>query len=230
MADLANRADYEARISRAVARVFQQFKRQLWDMLGDNPTDDDLDESFFADFQGALQGAVRPILEAIFVEHAQTLTETPPETARKAGGIGIDMTLINQRAADWAAGYSFELVKGIVDTTRDTLRSQIRGFFEDQRTIGDLRDSIGRLFGPVRASMIAITETTRAASKGEEAFADELRKLGLRVTHIWHTSRDDDVCKICKPRNGKRQGDGWQELPPAHIGCRCWTGAVVDNA
>lgn len=53
----------------------------------------------------------------------------------------------------------------------------------------------------------------------------ELERGGMRTELIWQTSGDGDVCPVCAGRNGKRQGDGWQEPPPsgcvsAH-GCRC---------
>jgi len=133
--------------------------------------------------------------------------------------IGVDWGLVNQGAIDWAARYTFELVKGIHDTDRKMLQSAIRGYFEQEQTIGELEKQIRRSFSPVRAEMIAQTEVTRASSQGEQKVAQELEKQGIRLTPIWNTSVDERVCPICMPRNGKEITDGL--FPPAHPRCRC---------
>jgi hypothetical protein len=227
MADLPGREQFEGRIARALGRVFREHQSKVLAALGDNPAPTDVAPGLLEAFRADLQGALQPILEAIFVAQAQGLTEHAPRTVAKQGGIGIDFALINERAATWAEQYAFELVNGVTGTTERALQRQIGQFFTDQRTLGDLQASIGRLFGPSRATQIAITETTRAASEGEQAFGRELEQLGLTVTHTWETNDDDRVCPICGPRDGKRRGDGWTEFPPAHVGCRCWTNTVV---
>ena len=220
--DLAGRDDFEKEIARRLGRISQQQYRRLVDALGKEPTQAQLDainRTFWQELETAYQGALQPELEKVFTAHALALIAEQ--------SIGIDVAVINERAARWAREYSYQLVRGITDSTRTALQQQIAGFFEDKRTLGDLYESIGQLFGPVRAEMIAVTETTRAAVQGELAFADELGKLGLHTTQIWQTNNDDLVCPICGPLNQMRRGDGWNDPPPAHPRCRCWTSTEV---
>lgn len=226
--DLARRGEYERDLARAMGRTLRQQYHAVLAALGESPSEDKLTANLFEDMRNAFQAAIRPILERVYLDHVEALTKTPPPKV-KQGGIGIEWGLVNERAAEWAGRYSFELVSGIVDTTRSTLQKQVRDFFHDERTLKDLRDSISGLFGPVRADMIAQTEVTRAASEAESLFEEELNKLGLRTTRVWQTSQQD-VCPICRPRDGKTRGDGWTELPPAHPRCQCWTNTVVIDA
>jgi len=55
--------------------------------------------------------------------------------------------------------------------------------------------------------------------------ADELAAEGVTMIESWVTQRDERVCPICYPRDGKVLGDGWTRIdgPPAHIRCRCDT-------
>lgn len=224
--DVTNRHTFEADMAKALARAFRRQMTIVMDALGPEPSLNKLTPSLYAEMQTALQAAIRPVLERAFLAQAKTLTEEPPRT-KQAGGIGVEWGIVNQRATEWASQYSFDLVRGIVNTTRTTLQKQIQDYFTDGRTLKELRESLEGTFGPVRAAMIAQTEVTRSASEAEAVYADELRKLGLTVTFQWQTAADERVCVICDPRDGKLQGDGWQELPPAHPRCRCWVNAIV---
>ena len=226
--DLKNRSDYEAAMARAVGRALRQQFNIVMDALGDSPSQDKLTPELFEAMQKALQAAVRPTLERVYLDHVEALTKEPPKRV-KQGGIGIEWGIVNERAAEWAGRYSLSLAGQVVNTTRNTLYKQVADYFKDERTIKDLRDSLSGLFGPVRADLIAQTEITRAASEGERLFEEELNKLGLVTTQIWQTERDDAVCPICGPRHGKKRGDGWEESPPAHGRCRCWVNTVVVN-
>lgn len=226
--DVPSREEHEARLARVTSRTLRQQFNNIMDALGDEPSPAGLTPQLYEDMHAALMAAIRPVLEAVYMAQVEGLThEAIPSV--KQGGIGVDWGLINQRAADWASQYTFELVTGIVNTSRNTLQKQVGDFFTDQRTISDLRQSLEPLFGPVRAEMIAETEITRASSAGEQAFADELEALGLEVTQIWETNNDEIArrCPICWPRHKKRRGDGWTELPPAHPRCRCFVNTVV---
>lgn len=223
--DFERRDEFEKRIARRLGRLSQQMYQRLTEALGQEPSQallDEINRTFWVEMEAEYRGVLQPELERVFMAQAAQLLA--------AQSIGVDAALINERAARWAREYSYELVSGITDKTRRALQEQVSGFFEDQRTLGDLYESIGQLFSPVRAEMIAITETTRASVQGELAFAEELGKLGLRTTQIWQTNNDDLVCPICGPLNQKRQGDDWQTPPPAHPRCRCWLSAEVVTA
>ncbi len=224
--DLPNRADFEALLARKLGRLGQSQLKSLLAALGDPPMMEHLPADYFDRMAVEYQGVIQPVLEDVYVKQAVALMGLD---SHKALAIGWD--IINERAAQWARQYSGVLCKNITDNTRTAIRQQVEGFYRDARTMGDLEASLGRLFGPVRAEMIAVTEVTRAAAQGELGFAEELRRLGLKTVHIWITSNDDIVCAICGPLHEKEQGDGWTDPPPAHVRCRCFmTTKVIARA
>jgi hypothetical protein len=162
--------------------------------------------------------------------------------------IGVDWALVNTAAADWARSYSTLLAGQINNTSRQavaaSIRNSVASFFEEGLTIGelerrlasdpdlaqlftkDVRDRLGRIYGPRRAAMIARTEVTNAAMQGEVGIVDELAKEGIHMVAIWETRNDELVCPICGPRQGieKMKGEGaayWSEERAAHPSCRC---------
>lgn len=217
--ELAGRDEIERRLARKLGRLGQEQVRQVLDMLGNPPKFENITPELWEALGADIQGILQPELEAIFRGQIGQLMVS--------SGVGVDWGLINARAAEWAREYSYELVKGITNTTRDALRQQVEGFFTDRRTLGDLEASISQLFGPVRAEMIAVTETTRASVQGELAFGEELRVLGLQSVEVWQTNHDELVCPICSPLNQRPRGQGWNVPPPAHPRCRCWLTAQV---
>ncbi len=140
----------------------------------------------------------------------------------------IDYTLTNTQAADWARSYSYELVKGINQTTMDALQSAVTRFVETPgMTIGDVMASLP--FDEQRAQMVAVTEITRAYAQGQMQAGRSLAAEvpGVRVVKTWFTNNDDRVCEICGPLDGAEVGldeqfEGDVDQPPAHPNCRCW--------
>ena len=161
-----------------------------------------------------LRAALSRNFQAVYLASAEQILNAQP--------IGVDWGIVNQNAASWARQSSFELVSRLTDTSRKLLQDSVARFFEEQMTIGDLRRLLTPTFGPVRASLIASTEVTRAAVQGEMDFVRLLGDQGAPMVAIWQTSADELVCPICSPRNQRRRGDGWTEPPPAHPRCRCW--------
>lgn len=211
MAELRNRDEFERQIARRLGRKQAEEFTRLMDALGDPPDLNNLPHDFWVAQQTAYAGVLQPILEAVVLaQAAQLLTDHK---------IGVDVSAVNERAARWARDYSFDLVRGVTEKTRGALQEKIAGFFTDQRTLADLRDSIAPLFGPVRADLIAVTETTRASVEGEHTYQGELERLGLKTRGIWLTNNDDLVCPICGPNHGKPVSE--VGAPPAHPGCRC---------
>ena len=137
---------------------------------------------------------------------------------------GIDWTLVNQDAADWARDYAFDdFAEQITTTSREALQRLIPAYFEEGMTQGELSKALAGVFSPDRIEMIARTEVTRAASEGEQEIAAQLAAQGVQMQPVWQTRNDELVCEICGPRNGKKIGvDIMDEYPPAHPRCRCW--------
>jgi SPP1 gp7 family putative phage head morphogenesis protein len=149
--------------------------------------------------------------------------------------LGIDYTLINDRALDWARNYTYDLIGkrtgGIDATTREAVSNAIQRFVDTPGfTIGDAVDQLSSYFSDTRARMIATTEITRAYGHGNQIAAEKLKEdfPDVRVVKIWHTNNDDRVCDICGPLEGKEvevneDFDTGIDNPPAHINCRCFS-------
>lgn len=137
------------------------------------------------------------------------------------GGIRLDWTLTNTEAAKWAREYSYELIKGIDDTTREATQAAITQFVETPgMTMGDLKAALP--FNPVRSDMIATTEVTRAYARGQTIAAVDAHKEfpDLRLVRTYYTNNDDRVCDICGPYDGQEVPADIE--PPLHVNCRCW--------
>ncbi len=221
------RAQFELALTQALAEAWAGRADDVLAALGNPPDFARLPAELWAQFDEETRAAIEPLLIDARLKSADAL-------ARSAGVSGaINWTLANERAATAARRYAFDLVRGITDTTRDTLRRQVSGFVKDpDQDLQSLGQEIARTFGPVRGEMIATTEVTRAAAQGEWDLLSEIRTLDPQamVAQVWQTSNDESVCPICAPLNGVRRGaTGYQhpdsgeiyDAPPAHPRCRC---------
>ena len=131
------------------------------------------------------------------------------------------------RVAAWAKENTGHLIRGVEDITRSQVAMYVQAYVTEGWTLGQLTEAIGTVFGPDRAQRIAVTEVTRAYAAAKYQVADEMEALGLPQRIVWETEKDDLVCEICAPRDGKAEGDGWTRYgpyglePPAHPNCRC---------
>lgn len=142
-------------------------------------------------------------------------------------GFGFDWTLSNQKAHDWVSTYSFELIKGIDETSQKRTQQALQRWINSGEPLQALTDSLGSIYGPERAKMIAATETTRAYAQGNLiAYQDS----GVVKKWQWQTARDERVCPMCGPLHGKEAplGESFGGVSfPAHVKCRCWALPVV---
>ena len=171
------------------------------------------------------------ILEAILGPQLQRMAYTGMSIAAEKAGIAFETSMANQAAADWAAKQTDILLQQLGTTTQDGIGSIIEDWIStDGATMGDLVQSLldTGLMGPDRASMIAVTETTRAFAQGE---ISQYQAAGIQQMR-WQTNNDEIVCDICEPLNQEIRGIG-EEFdagitdPPAHVNCRCWLTPVV---
>ena len=154
----------------------------------------------------------------------------------KQAPLTIDWQLANTAAADWALQYSYELVSGLTDTTRERLQQEITRFIEEGGTMDDLQRRLTDVFGEQRASRIAVTEVTRAYQQGQEASRRATIEMGIPLKEEIRNAQDERVCNICGPLGGQVREVGAPaehptlgpiEGPPFHVGCRDWTVPVV---
>jgi SPP1 gp7 family putative phage head morphogenesis protein len=212
MPKIPDRDKLEEALAKALAKVLRLRRGAILEALGDPPDINKMTPELWETLGKELAASVSPFLEDTFVAQAGALIAGAP--------IGLDFALINERAITWANQYAFDLVRGINETDRRALQSAISSYFRQGQTREQLETQLGRIYGPGRASTIAVTEITRAASQGEQAAADELKKDGINMIPIWQTNNDELVCPICGPRQGKVIDDNF--YPPAHTNCRCF--------
>jgi len=212
MPDIPDRDSTESELAKFLGKWFKEQQKLIIQLLGDPPDINNIPPEFWNEIGAEAEAVLRPFLSKQSLLAAERLLETV--------SIGIDWALINQAAADWARQYTYDLVRGINDTSRQTLQRIIPRYFEQAMTQGELRETLGNLYSPVRAEMIARTEVTRAAVEGERMTVAEIEKYGYRMKPIWQTRNDEIVCPICGPKHDKEINDG--QYPPAHPRCRCW--------
>lgn len=226
----------EAALMAVILKRFRKQRRKIQERL----------EMYYPD-RKAIQ--IPTWLEDIFDEDPEDLQELIRQLIKAIQGgvtlfneqssVGIDYTLINADAAEWARKHAGEIYRQMDETSKAAINRAITGFIEQPGTT--IRDVVDLLpFNESRALQVAVTEITRAYAEGEmqagRALAEEFP--GLKVVKIWYTNNDDRVCPICGPLDGKQVelmegfgvGEGEEGLmnPPAHPNCRCWITTTTD--
>lgn len=151
-----------------------------------------------------------------------------------AVGVGFDVGMVNLAALEWSRTYTYDLVRGLTDTTRKVVQEAVSAFEATPgMTRGDLEKLLAGAFGERRASAIAVTEVTRASSQAVLQAQRELAGLGITMKRRWYTLRDERVCPICGPLHGQAE-DVWMAQfpmgPPAHPNCRCAVYLTAEGA
>lgn len=222
-----DRSEQEKAYQKLVEKLLKTYGGKILEALGDPPDLANIPAEFWDDESRRWVDALFPFGKRVYLDAARRLMEKAP--------INIEWGLVNQRAIDWAESYTFELVKGINETTESALQKAITTYFEEEMTRGELEDQISPLFGKARAEMIAVTEVTRAAARGEDALIAELAANDIHMVTTWGTDNDELVCDICSPLNGQEakgrddKGEPYWIHPvteeevklPAHPRCRC---------
>ena len=192
-----------------------------------------LDDSFWENEKRQLLAVLKPRLEQMAL--------TGMINAARQAGIAFDMTLYNQRAESWARAYTDQLLEDFISTSKTKQGTFVQGagkavadwIARPGATVGELNAEIGKLYGPERANVIAVTETTRAFANGQE----EAYKAEGITQWTWRTNRDELVCPYCGGVNNKTvdigkpfgmDAKGKPVLkPPYHPNCRCWTSPKI---
>lgn len=215
--DVPDRERLEQQYARLMGRLLREYGTRIMDVLGDPPRLNNIPASFWDDETRAMAREIIPMEQRLYLDAAKRVIEDT--------NVGVDWALTNQAAINWANTYTFDLVRGLNDTTREVLADALESYFDHPQTIGEFENSIQLMFGPMRAEMIAVTEITRASVEGEREIARELAGAGITMTEFWNTNNDELVCDLCGPLNGKPKGEEWTEAdgPPRHTRCRCWT-------
>lgn len=215
MTEFVNRSEIERKLARVIAKDLRGELDKLMGYLGDPPDLSRVPAEYWNNGWRGIQKDVEPILVATFIQQA--------EAAMNTMGVGVDWAVVNTTAANWARNHSAEVLQQLFNRTYEGVSATVPQYFEQGWGIRELRTALERWHSPLRAGMIAVTETTRAAVEGERAYVDQLQKeTGAGMVPIWMTANDDRVCPICGPRDEKPITNG--KYPPAHPRCRCGVG------
>lgn len=158
-----------------------------------------------------------------------------PEQAVKADiTLNVDWNLLAKEAHEFAQVYTYKLIKNLDAQTLVLVRKTVSEWTASGGSVADLRKLLEPIFNnPVRADMIAQTESTRIFNEGAQT-----RWSNVGVTKMkFLTVRDSRVCPTCKMLYGLigTVGVGWvvdgvTYNIPVHVGCRCFGKPVVDEA
>jgi len=203
----------EQRIKAKVGAILAKWRQKFITIISNNglPPYDELRKE--------LQAALGPEIANIATEQALA--------AAMEIGVEFDSAVVNTAALDWAKKYTYELISGIDKTTRDIVQRAMASYTETPgMTRGQLEELLQHGFNEYRASMIAVTETTRAYSMAMNQYQTMLvEEAGLKMERNWNTNADELVCPICGPLNGQPERQWARDFPdgpPAHVNCRCF--------
>jgi len=164
------------------------------------------------EFHQRVQLATFPLLTATFTDSAKGLAADQ--------SWDLSQSPLRVDSQKWASDRAATLATLTLDTTRDALATP----GTDLQTI----------FGLPRAESIGITETTTAATAGEDwaaafamvfLFADD-----TRIEEYWDGILDSRQCPICSRLHATPKRVWSREFPdgpPAHPRCRCTRRFVV---
>lgn len=161
---------------------------------------------------------------ALSVDPPEAVSAALYATVMESGGnlanqYGVPIEGLSSRAKQWAMSYADVLSRQITETTED-----MRAAHDGPITTAVVAAWMVILAS--RAENIAITETTRAATLGEQVAGGWIEELtGEKLIGVWYTEDDEQVCDICGPLHGTDHfvyDDVNEDGPPAHPRCRCW--------
>lgn len=140
------------------------------------------------------------------------------------------LSVVNERAADWAKTEAAKRIEDITNSTRDMLKTSVEQAIRDGLSTQELADLLAddRAFSDDRANTIARTELAFANVNGT---VDGYRESGVVKGLEWLVS-PDDTCDDCMEMVGKEGSlengfDG--DFPPLHPNCRCDVVPVMDE-
>ncbi|MGW8177382.1 MAG: phage portal protein [bacterium] len=140
--------------------------------------------------------------------------------------IGVGWDVIHEGAIAWAQQHTVTVVGQITTTSMNAFVQNFGPWVESGEPLSELIKSLEPYYGPVRARMIGVTETTRAFAGANNDF---WKSSGLVDKWRYITAVDDRVCPICLPKHLQEYDFNDQmDLPPQHVNCRCGTQPVVN--
>jgi len=197
-----------------VTRILQAEARRIAGRVQQDGADAAQDETLWAEHEQNLTNTLLPYITNLALFGVRKVRESLAESE----AIGINWSLANERAAEWARQYVGDRSKTLTETTRKLVREQVAQWIESGETLPDLVRRVGTIVqNPVRAEMIAVTEATNTYAEANSAAWSEAGygAAGFRPAahvscrcylqpyklpdgskvQVWYTARDEHVCK-----------------------------------
>lgn len=184
-----------------------------------------LDEEFWRKEKDKLWAVVGPVLAALIIEGARTGESLLPLDLQ----VLINWDLFDERVLNALTKLRSTWWDSISNTTRKRATAQIEDWLRSGERIPDLerRFVSNNIFSAERAGKIAVTEVTRAVSRGN---TEIWSSTGFIRQGVWHTANDEKVCELCESLDGTHWDiEDTDTHPPAHVWCRCWLIPIVDE-
>lgn len=190
------------------------------------PVDDVLaSKEFWAEFEVAVAREVTPLFFEIFHAGYLAANDVRPITQKAIPELvpaPLDIAAIEALAEQAILGYVPEFSKSFTDTTYDAVRRAVLDARANGTGIEGVLQKIEPMFGPKRAELVGVTETTRLFGMGAQA---NYRAQGINGWQ-WQTVNDPWVEAQC-------QGLQDEVFPidklfaPEHPRCRCFPVPVL---
>ena len=189
--DFVNRDEIERKLARVLSRDLRAELSKLLDYLGDPPRLENVPPEYWQNGWRTIQHDVEPVLLDVYLTQATNVMLSV--------GIGVSLDNINHQAVNWARSHTEDVLRNMWQGRKDITAEMLSGTrqvgevigqgYEQGLTIQEISERLQPLYSPVRAEMIAVTETTRAVVEGEKAYVEQLeRETGQRMIPIWMTA------------------------------------------
>jgi SPP1 gp7 family putative phage head morphogenesis protein len=212
----------EARASREIAKLFKEFSREAASFVNWNKVKTAA-EDLVVEKENLIWIRFSHGLLAIFVTNMGQALEAGGQYTERELRVDVGWSEKGHPAINWLRKYGAELVSKVNDTTRKNIRSAIRISIDLGETREQVEERVRKIINnPVRAEMIAQTETVKAYTQGRLEVA---RGLGFETEKVWEAIMDNRTSQTCINLNGKvlpldEAFPGGYDGPPAHPRCR----------
>lgn len=167
------------------------------------------------------------LFELLFPLFKDSMTSEAKNAYDELAGIvdaGIAWDIVNDQALAWANTQTSMVVSQITKTSMNGFLTEFEPWVNSGEPLNVLIDSLAQYYDPIRAEMIAVTETTRAFAQANIGTWRQFESVtGFDVM----TAEDSDVDDICLTEQARNPHALDDDPPPYHVRCRCGVRPVV---
>jgi HK97 family phage portal protein len=168
---------------------------------------------FWAQSEEQFYAMLLPVMIEIYKRLVKLAYDTLP-----APQVAIDWDLYNSYAIDWAKQHTAQVVAQVSKTSMNGFLAEFERWVASGEPLDALIKALEQYYSPIRAEMIAVTETTRAYANANLEYWSTLDYV---KGFDWVTAVDELVCPICSAKSAANPHPLTAERPPAHVRCRC---------